>query len=68
MHTLLRFKLERHMTLQEVEKHIASPETTQPQKRLLREVKLLMQLTNARDSADVMDRITAIRFEETARD
>jgi len=56
------------MQLQEIEKLIVSQESTPQQKRLLREVLLLMKLHNAKDSVEVMAKITAIRFEEVARD
>lgn len=56
------------MKLEELEKLLVSPDTTQEQKRLLREVQLLMKLHNAKDSADVMHKITAIRMSETNRD
>lgn len=56
------------MKLEELEKLINSPDITQEQKRLIREVKLLMQLHNAKDSADVMHKITAIRLTESNRE
>lgn len=68
MHNTLRFNEERPMKLEDIEKLIASPDTTIESKRLLREVHLLMKLHNAKDSVDVMGKITAIRFEETHRD
>lgn len=56
------------MKLDEIQKLIASQDTATEQKRMLREVELLMRLHNAKDSADVMSKITAIRIEETHRD